>query len=202
MSAQEFAALLMLATAMSFTPGPNTTLSAALAANFGLRRALPFCAAVPAGWSLLMVLCGTGVGALILAVPALRIALKVFGVAYLLWLAWKLAGARGLGQAAVPAQVSFGQGVLLQFLNIKAWMLALTMTAGWVAVRGVDTAQTARRLGVVLCVMVVYAFVSNFAYALTGAALRQWLARGRRLLWFNRALALLLAGTAAWMATV
>lgn len=202
MTGQEFAALLLLATAMSFTPGPNTTLSAALAANFGLRRALPFCAAVPAGWSLLMVLCGTGVGALILAVPLLRVGLKVFGVAYLLWLAWKLAGARTLGRAGVPAQVSFGQGVLLQFLNIKAWMLALTMTAGWVAVRGAGSAQTAQRLGVVLAVMVVFAFVSNFVYALTGAALRQWLSRGARLLWFNRALAALLALTAAWMATV
>ncbi len=186
MNMQEFTALLMLATAMSFTPGPNTTLSTALAANFGLKRALPFCAAVPAGWTLLMLLCGTGVGALILAAPALRWALKAFGVAYLLWLAWRLAGTRALGAASAPLRVGFAQGVLLQFVNIKAWMLALTMTA--------------RRLAVVVGVMMVYAFVSNFAYALAGAALRDWLSRGDRLLWFNRVLALLLAGTAVWMA--
>ncbi|MEW6704942.1 MAG: LysE family translocator [Pseudomonadota bacterium] len=202
MSAQEFTALLMLATAMSFTPGPNTTLSTALAANFGLKQALPFCAAVPAGWTLLMLLCGTGVGALILAAPPLRLALKAFGVAYLLWLAWRLAGTRALGQAAAPVRVSFGQGVLLQFLNIKAWMLALTITAGWVAVQGVDAAQSARRLAVVLGVMMVYAFASNFLYALVGAALRQWLSQGQRLLWFNRVLGGLLALTAVWMATL
>ncbi|MDZ4123587.1 MAG: LysE family translocator, partial [Hydrogenophaga sp.] len=39
MNAAEFSALLVLATATSFTPGPNTTLSTALAANLGLRRA-------------------------------------------------------------------------------------------------------------------------------------------------------------------
>jgi len=200
MNTQEFTALLVLATAMSFTPGPNTTLSTALAANFGLKRALPFCAAVPAGWTLLMLLCGTGVGALILAAPALRWALKAFGVAYLLWLAWRLAGTRALGSAASPLRVGFGQGVLLQFVNIKAWMLALTITAGWVAVQGADAAQTARRLAVVVGVMVVYAFVSNFAYALAGAALREWLSHGARLQWFNRVLALLLAATAVWMA--
>ncbi|MED5620812.1 LysE family translocator [Ideonella sp. BN130291] len=202
MSSQEFGALLLVATAMSFTPGPNTTLSTALAANFGLRRALPFCAAVPAGWSLLMVLCGAGLGALIVAAPALRLAVKVVGVAYLLWLAFKLSGSRALGEAAAPVEVGFGQGVLLQFVNIKAWMLALTLTAGWVAVAGADTGATARRLGVVLAVMAVYAFASNLAYALAGALLRRWLAQGARLLWFNRGLAMLLVLTAAWMATV
>jgi threonine/homoserine/homoserine lactone efflux protein len=199
MTAQEFTALLMLATAMSFTPGPNTTLSTALAANFGLKRALPFCVAVPVGWTLLMLLCGAGVGALVLAAPGLRLAIKAFGVAYLLWLAWKLAGARTLGGAAAPLQVGFGQGVLLQFLNVKAWMLALTMSAGWVAVQGADTTQATQRLGVVVGVMMVYAFTSNFVYALAGAGLRRWLSEGRRLLWFNRVLAALLAGTALWM---
>mgnify|MGYP006977463854 FL=1 len=46
----EFTALLLLATAVSFTPGPNTTLSTAIAANRGLRGALRFVCAVPVGW--------------------------------------------------------------------------------------------------------------------------------------------------------
>jgi threonine/homoserine/homoserine lactone efflux protein len=202
MTAQEFAALLTLATAMSFTPGPNTTLSAALAANHGLRRALPFCVAVPAGWSLLMLLCGAGVGALLLAAPVLRWALQAFGVGYLLWLAWRLAGAATLGPAGgTPLRVGFFQGVALQFVNIKAWMLALTITAGWIAVRQPDASQSLQRLALVLAVMALFAFVSNFTYALAGSLLRHWLAHGRRLLWFNRALAALLALTALWMAT-
>lgn len=72
MTASEFSALLVLATATSFTPGPNTTLSTALAANGGLPRALRFIAAVPVGWGLLFTLCAGGVGSLVVAVPALR----------------------------------------------------------------------------------------------------------------------------------
>ena len=56
MTSAEFWALLMLATAVSFTPGPNTTLSTAIAANRGLRPALRFVLAVPVGWSMLLVL--------------------------------------------------------------------------------------------------------------------------------------------------
>ena len=72
MTAAELSALLVLATATSFTPGPNTTLSTALAANRGLRGALHFVLAVPVGWGLLLTLCAGGVGSLVLAWPSLR----------------------------------------------------------------------------------------------------------------------------------
>lgn len=201
MSASELSALLLFCAAMSFSPGPNTTLSTALAANHGLRRALRFCLAVPAGWTLLMLATGLGLGALVMGVPALRWGVKGLGIAYLLWLAWRLAQASALGQAdARRLNVSFMQGVALQFVNIKAWMLALTLSAGWVVNAAGQPAQNAgERLAIVCGVMVVFAFGSNFTYALTGSVLRRWLAQGRRLLWFNRTMAGVLLLTAAWM---
>ena len=204
MNATEFSALLVLATATSFTPGPNTTLSTALAANHGLPRAMRFVCAVPVGWALLLVLCTAGVGALVLAQPLLRWAILGGGCAYLLWLAWRLWRSRALGQAdSARLQVGFGQGVALQFLNIKAWMLALSIVAGWIA--GHD--DTWQRFVQVLPVMLAFAFTSNLTYALTGSLLRGWLAgpfidgqpSGRRLLVFNRVMATALVLTAAWM---
>ena len=47
--------------------------------------------------------------------------------------------------------------------------------------------------------MAAYAFSSNLLYACVGALPRHWLAQGRRLLWFNRAMAAMLALTAMWM---
>jgi threonine/homoserine/homoserine lactone efflux protein len=199
MSWQEFTALLVLGTAMSFSPGPNTTLSTALAANYGLRRAMRFVCSVPVGWGILLTVCAAGVGGLIVAVPALRIAVKVVGVGYLLWLAFKLSRSGSLAQAdSARLQVTFWQGAALQFVNIKAWMFALAVVAGWVAGRG----DPLVRFAVVLPTMMFFAFSSNFVYAAAGALLRDWLARGARLLWFNRAMALVLVATAAWMATV
>ncbi len=204
MSASELTALLLFCTAMSFSPGPNTTLSTALAANLGLRRALRFCLAVPAGWTLLMLATGLGLGALITGVPALRWGVTLLGMVYMLWLAWKLPGAGQLSQVdASRLNVGFWQGVGLQFLNIKAWMLALTLTAGWVVnAAGQPADNPGQRLAIICGVMVGFAFSSNFLYALVGSLLRQWLARGRRLLWFNRVLALVLVVTALWMLMV
>ena len=193
---QEFTALLVLATAMSFSPGPNTTLSTALAANGGLPRAMRFVLAVPLGWTLLLALCAAGLGSLLVAAPALRWAVKAVGIGYLLWLAARLSRSGALGAAeARRLDVGFTQGVLLQFLNIKAWLLALTLVAGWIA----GQADALQRFAVVAPVMAAFALASNFAYALVGALLRGWLAQGARLAWFNRGMAAVLVLTAVWM---
>ncbi len=203
MTSTELTALLVLCTATSFTPGPNTTLTTALAANLGFKRALRFVLAVPVGWGLLFALCAAGVGGLVVAVPALRVAVQTLGVGYLLWLASKLARATTLTQAnAKQLEVSFWQGVLLQFLNIKAWMLALTVVAGWLAGR----TDAASRFAIIFPILLAFGLCSNLSYALLGTLLRQWLAdpehSGRRLRWFNRSMATVLVITAGWMATI
>ena len=207
MSTAEFTALLVLATVTSFTPGPNTTLSTTLAANLGLRRAMRFVLAVPVGWGLLLSLCAGGLGALVVALPVLRGGIQWLGIGYLLWLAVKLGRASQLSQVD-PArlQVSFMQGVMLQFLNIKAWMLALTVVAGWLA----GKADAGSRFAVILPLMLAFGFFSNLLYALIGSLLRQWLSgpvvaglpTGRRLRVFNLGMASVLVATAAWMGTL
>lgn len=204
MSPTELTALLAFCTAVSFTPGPNTMLSTALAANHGLRPALRFCLAVPAGWTLLMLACGLGLGALVLSLPALRWSVKLLGVAYMIWLAWKLSRSSQLAKVdASRLTIGFWNGVGLQFLNIKAWMLALTLSAGWVvSAAGQPSTNPGERLAIICALMVFFAFTSNFSYALMGSLLRTVLAKGNRLLWFNRTMALVLLVTAVWMLTV
>ena len=192
MTSSELSALLVLATVSSFTPGPNTTLSTAMAANHGLRHALRFVLAVPVGWGILFALCATGLGSLVVAWPPLRWGIVVLGNAYLLWLASRLWRSGILQQADISKlQVGFVQGVGLQFLNIKAWMLALAIVAGWIAGRD----DGAERTLVLLPVMVAYGFVSNLIFVLAGSMLRLWLAHGHRFLMFNRGMSVALVGT-------
>lgn len=199
MSSEELFALIALATVGTFTPGPNTALSATIAANHGLRRALPFVCAVPAGWGVLLVLNAAGLGVMVLGYPPLRWGLLAAGVLYLLWLAWKLANTQHLNEAAIGPVVDFKQGVMLQFINIKAWFLALSVVSGWVI--GHD--DTVARLLETLPIFMFFGLTSNLTYAWIGASLRHWL-RGpndtaQRLQWFNRIMALALLGTVVWM---
>ena len=199
MSQAELFALIALAAVGTFTPGSNTALSATFAANHGLRQALPFVCAVPAGWGVLLVLNAVGLGAVVLGLPPLRWALMLMGALYLLWLAYQLASARSLSEARTPLHMSFKQGVLLQFVNVKAWLLAMSVVSGWVI--GHD--NTTERLFETLPIFMGFGLVSNLTYAWVGASLRDWL-RGpddsaKRLQWFNRCMALALLGTVAWM---
>ena len=196
LNTQEWTALLVLSTAASFTPGPNTALSTAIAANQGLRAALKFILAVPVGWGLLLTLCMVGLGNLVLAVPALRWLIMAGGTLYLLWMAYRLWSHRKLQDAdANRLNITFFQGVAVQFLNIKAWMLALALVAGWVA--GKDDAVA--RCLILLPFMMSFGLFSNLLYALMGSLLREWLSQGVRLLIFNRCMALALIFTAIWM---
>ena len=126
-------------------------------------------------------------------------------MAYLLWLAFKLAGTKSLAQTDTAVlEVGFRQGVLLQFVNIKAWMLALTVVGGWLAGRE----DALERFALILPLMVAFGFVSNLFYAVLGSIAREWLSgpvqeglpTGLRLQWFNRVMAALLVLTALWMA--
>mgnify|MGYP003476657622 CR=1 FL=1 len=114
-------------------------------------------------------------------------------------LAWKLAqrARDSLGDASSRSalDIGFARGVALQFVNGKAWINALTIAGTWIAVDG----QVVSRLAWVLPIAAAYGFASNVTYAAVGAGLGRWLAQGERLLWFNRAMALVLAATALWM---
>ncbi len=196
LSPEELTALLVLSTATSFTPGPNTTLSTALAANQGLKSALRFILAVPIGWGLLLSLCMVGLGQLVLAIPTLRWLIMLGGTAYLLWLALRLWTTRTLTHAdSNRLNISFSQGVGIQFLNIKAWMMALSVVGGWVA--GKEDAL--ERCFFLLPLMMGFGLLSNLTYALMGSLLREWLSQGIRLLAFNRVMSLALVMTALWM---
>lgn len=127
--------------AMSFTPGPNTTLATAIGVNHSVRRALRFCVAVAVGCGLLLLACWVGVGGLVTRVPAVGWGLRVVGAAYLGWLAYRLWHATRISpDGSGPAEVGFLSGVGLQLVNGKAWLFALTLTAGWVTGSGAEPA--------------------------------------------------------------
>ncbi len=193
--AEQWLSLLTFTTLMSFTPGPNTMLSSALAANYGLRRALPFIVSVPVGWVVLLWLCAAGLGLIVKTNALISGGIKFFGVGYMLWLAWKIYRSHTVTDRSDAVPVNFWQGAMLQFVNIKAWFGALTITGTWI----VTAQDVGTRTLMLTPVFMSFALASNLTYALMGAGLRRWLLVGKRLQVFNTGLALALVLTALWM---
>ena len=199
-SLNELIALFIFSAAMSFSPGPNTMLTTAIASNEGIRKTIPFALAVPIGWLLIMLSCGLGIGAMITEMPSLRLSIKLLGCAYLIWLAYKLCRNKKLHEVnSARLNINFPKGVLLQFLNIKVWLLAITITGTWIIdAEGQPSTNPNERLALACAIVMFMAFTSNMTYALAGALFRTWLGSGNRLAIFNYFLAFLLFATAIW----
>ena len=197
-----FTGLLLFCFVSSITPGPNNTMLLASGANFGLVRALPHMFGVSAGFLLLLLSVGLGLGGLFAAWPALHDLLQVGGALYLAWLAWKIATAKGLGgEAARSRPPRFWQAVAFQWVNPKAWAMSL----------GAMTTYAPHRdyVAGVLLISAVFAGVNLpciFAWTSFGVGLRRFLDRPAVLRGFNIAMALLLIAslypTARWVAGV
>ena len=87
------AALVLFAFVSSITPGPNNLMLMASGANFGFRRTIPHMLGIGIGFTLMVLLVGVGLSQIFTAYPVLHDVLKWASIAYLLWLAWKIAHA-------------------------------------------------------------------------------------------------------------
>ncbi len=118
----------------AITPGPNNLLLTTSGAHFGFMRSLWLMIGIMLGMQSILLLVAFGVGSLILVYPSLHLILKILGSLYLLWLAWKVATAayeKLETDVAPPQPVRLYQGWLLQFLNPKAWLMALGAVASF-----------------------------------------------------------------------
>lgn len=115
-----------------FSPGPNVILLTASGARFGFRRTLPHVAGVVLGVGITSGLTAFGIGALVLAQPAVGMALRLVAAAWILWMAWTLLTAMRQPRAqAGQRPFTFAEAVLFQWVNPKVWAVALAAASGY-----------------------------------------------------------------------
>ena len=129
------AAMLTFAAAVFFliiTPGPGVLTTAGFGAAYGFRPSLRYVLGLFIGTNLVMLAVMTGLAAVILSVPWLRLVLMAASVAYLLYLAARIAFA-GARIAFVEAKTAPGVlgGVLLQVINPKAYAVNTSLIMGF-----------------------------------------------------------------------
>ena len=115
------------------SPGGATTLATASGVQFGVRRSLPLLLGIAAGLTTLAVAASLGLAGVLLGIPHLELVVKVLGTAYLLWLAWTIARSGAPGQTTLARPRRFGAGVLLLWLNPKAWAVTLSAAGAFAA---------------------------------------------------------------------
>ncbi len=179
-------ALLAFAFASSITPGPNNLMLLASGANFGVRRSIPHMLGISVGHSFMVVVVGLGLMGIFEAVPALHDALIVASVLYLLWLAWRIATAVPKDGATRARPFTFWQAAAFQWVNPKAWVMAIGAVTLYAGEDGVWA---------VLAVAAVFAATnlpSISVWTVLGQGMRRVLTSPARLRAFNWTMAALL----------
>lgn len=191
MDATALAALSGFALVSSITPGPNNMMLMASGANFGLKRTVPHALGVGIGFTLMIILVGVGLMGLFDIFPWLNTVLKVVSVVYLLWLAWKIANAAPpqTGGDAAGKPMGFISAMLFQWVNPKAWSMALTAIALYAPDRNLVA------IALVAAIFGIINLPSTSLWAVMGQALSGWLASPQRLRAFNWTMAGLLVAS-------
>ena len=181
--------LALFAFASSITPGPNNLMLMASGANFGVLRSIPHMLGVALGFVFMVILVGLGLAGVFDRFPISHTILKVASVVYLLYLAWKIATAAPKidGAEASGTPMTFLQAAAFQWVNPKAWSMALTAVTVYTA-PGADVIR-------VILVAVVFGVINHpsvSVWTAAGLAVRRWLGTPRRMRAFNITMGVLL----------
>ena len=184
--------LTIFALTMGITPGPNNVMLTASGANFGFRRTLPHIAGITLGFPLMVLAVGLGLGGFFVAYPEFHGVLRVVGISYLLWLSWKIATAgRGADVGTKGRPLNFWQAAGFQWVNPKAWIIAVGAIATYTRVQG-DIMQ---EVVLITVVMLVVAFPCAATWTAFGTGIGRLLKSNRARTLFNWSMAALLVAS-------
>ncbi|MBK5533737.1 LysE family translocator [Pseudomonas sp. TH08] len=182
------------ALAASITPGPVNIVALSSGAQFGFRASQRHVAGATLGFVLLLVMMGLGLHEVLQLWPFMTRVVQLAGVAFLLFMAWKLAIDNGqLNTRDCARAPSMLYGAVMQWLNPKAWLACVAGMGAFVA------DGEARLVWQFAAVYLVICYVSVGCWVYAGTFLRGYLSNAAGMRLFNRSMAFLLALSAIYL---
>ena len=187
MNMETLPALALFAFVSSATPGPNNLMLMASGANFGFVRSIPHMMGISIGFMVMVFAVGAGLVQIFDRFPVIYDVLKIVSVIYMFWLAWKIAHAAPVTKnAEVGAPMTFLQAAAFQWVNPKAWAMALTAITVYIGDAGLIW------LGVGALMFAVVNLPSVSMWTVAGQQMQRFLTNPRRLAVYNWTMATLL----------
>ena len=181
-------ALSLFAISSSITPGPNNMMMLASGVNYGFRASVPHLLGISLGFGFMLVALGLGLNVVFSQFPIMHTLLKIVGTVYMVWLAYKIATSHSALEGRGGKPMSFLQACAFQWVNPKAWMMAL----GALATYPVASAPYLQQVAVIALVFVMFNGPCVSVWLGLGVSLKTWLSDPVRQTWFNRGMAVLL----------
>ena len=160
--------------------------------NFGVRRGLPHLAGICIGFPVMLALIGLGFGSMFQLYPVLHDVIKIVGIAYLLYLAWKIATTATGPEAVIQSKpIGFWQAAAFQWVNVKAWIMGSSALAAFTTLGDDFFLQVA----IICFTFVLITIPCAGIWLVFGAGLQRFLRDPKHLRLFNVVMALLLVAS-------
>ncbi|SDZ76740.1 LysE family translocator [Microbulbifer marinus] len=177
--------------ATSITPGPNNLMIMSSGLNYGVNRSIPHLLGICLGFPAMIIAIGLGLGTLFSQFPLLHEIIRWVGIAYLLYLAWVIAGTREVGNTRHNKPFTFLQAVAFQWVNPKGWIMAVGALAAFTSPSGEMWIDTAR----IALTFIAIGGPCIIIWLLFGVGLKRILTEPTHLRRFNITMGLLLAAS-------
>jgi len=173
---------------MTITPGPNNIMILSSGLNFGIKKSLPHLLGIAFGFPIMLIAVGLGLDVLIAQSPIFHTIVKVLGVGYLLYLAFKLFTTTKRSSIEGSSKpFTFFQVVLFQWANPKAWVMIFS---------GLGTFATATDMQSTTFIIALSFFIAIFPcnglWLFLGSQMQTIIKNDTHLKLFNRTMAVLL----------
>ncbi len=200
----ELSTFLLAVVLLELTPGPNMAYLATLALAQGRVAGLIATAGVASGLAVHAIVAGLGAGVLIPEYPLLYSVLRWAGVAFLLYLAWEgwqtnNEVSPGRLVQAINTRTLFLRGFLSNVFNPKSILFFVSVLPTFL-VNAPAAPPVPVQMGVFGILYVGIATGIHAGIVVLAAQLRPWLVSGPRQIVARRALSILLALVAIWLA--
>jgi threonine/homoserine/homoserine lactone efflux protein len=184
--------IVLFSAANGLTPGPNNFMIMNSGLNFGLKRSMPHFWGVCLGFPLMVLLVALGMGAIFLKYAWLKDVLKIVGSAYMLYLAWCIVSAISKPKEGHAQPLSFLQAFIFQWVNPKAWMMAI----GAISIFSIAENHWHNALAI-STVFLLTCLPCLSVWLLGGTYLQRVLKNERQQKWFNIGMAVCLVASIA-----
>ena len=189
-----FLSMFVFALVSSITPGPVNLVALNAGAQHGFVASLRHVTGATVGFVMLLILAGLGLQQLVAQWPMLIRLIHWGGVAFLLFMSYRLAVDDGqFRDAEGGRKPSLWFGAMLQWLNPKAWLASLAGMSAYAA------DGNGMQIGRFALLYFIVCFLSIACWAYAGTFLRHYLQDAGRVRLGNRIMAALLTISAVYL---
>ena len=182
------APVLTFAMTAAITPGPNNIILSTNAVNYGFKETIPLMMGVFFGFLSVLTLCLLGIGELYKSFPAIAMIVKIVATCFLVYLSFRIFTSSSFSDDKNSKKFSFKDIYFFQIINPKA--VTVSMSSSAIFIQNKFSYQIEFIL-IFLC-FVISTSTSAIAWAAIGHSFRKYLDDKKKIIIFNRIMAILL----------